>query len=330
MELKSAQSPLVAVLRDGYGIRDVRVMSEHFGSQSKIWKLRANDQYLGLRRTRPLEDERLLSYCRLARLLKDNGVPLACPVETVNGALFFRHAEDSYVLCDWIDGVMARDRKLTIEDARFLGELLARIHQVLAGFDEPLPLPKRNYSSCATTISAIKRLITIVDSKTESSEYDLAVYDDLKYKKAVLESMGEKPAPLAPLYEDCQLVHGDFNWGNLLYTSGRQFAGLIDLDTFHYAPRIWDIVKACMFTFKANSDYCIQFLLGYQRVNPLKSTEIDAFHPLAMDYVIKNIWGYQEYLMKGNLHTILNDTVQCYELLVKDEPAYRNLSSQIV
>lgn len=322
------KSPLVDVLRDGYGIRDVRVVSEHYGSQSKIWKLRVNDQYLGLRRTRPLGDERLLSYCRLARLLNDNDIRLTCPVETVKGEFFFRHAGDSYVLCDWIDGVAARDRELAIEDARFLGELLARIHQVLAGFDEPLPLPRREYASDAGTLNDIKRLITVVDSKAEISEYDQTVYEDLKYKYAVLESM-EKPDSLASLYEEHQLVHGDFNWGNILYTFDGRFAGLIDLDTFHYAPRIWDIVKACMFTFKANSDYCIRFLSGYHRVNPLSSTEIDAFYPLAMDYVLKNIWGYKEYLINGNLHTTLNDTVQCYELLVKDEPAYRNLSSQI-
>ncbi|MEN6355924.1 MAG: phosphotransferase [Armatimonadota bacterium] len=324
------ESLIVDVLREGYGIRDFRTVSEHHGSQSRVWRLRANNQDLSLRRTRRLGDGRLLSYCRLTNLLKENGINATCPVETVNGKSFFRQEEDSYILCNWIDGMAALDRDLAVEDARFLGELLAKIHQVLADFSEPLPLRKREYASDVDTLNDIKRLIAIVDSKAERNECDQAVYNDLKHKYAVLASREENSDLLAPLYEECQLVHGDFNWGNIIYTSDGQFAGLIDLDTFHYAPRIWDIVKACMFTFKANSDYCIRFLSGYHQVNPLHSTEIDAFHSLALNYMLKNIWVYQEYLVNGNPHTGLNDTVQSYELLVKDELEYRDLSGRIV
>ncbi|MCE5324201.1 phosphotransferase [bacterium] len=325
----TVESLIVDVLREGYGIRDFRIVSEHYGSQSRVWRLRANNQDFGLRQTRDLKDERLSSYCRLTHLLKENGIHVTYPIETVNGKSFLRQAGNSYVLCNWIDGVAARDRQLSIDDAQSLGRLLAKIHQVLAGFNELLPLPKSEYTYDVDTINDIKRLIAVVDAKNEKSKYDQAVHNDLKYKYAVLVSRKESSDLLAPLYAECQLVHGDLNWGNIVYTSDGQFAGLIDLDTFRYAPRMCDIVKTCMLTFNANSSYCIQFLSGYHQINPLHPTEIDAFYSLATNYMLKNIWGYREYLVNGNLHTCLNDTVQNYKLLVKDEPEYRELSGRL-
>lgn len=319
------------ILRYGYGIQDFRIIAEHHGSQSLVWRIHAKDREYGLRQTRDLDDEKLQSYCHLTCLLKENGIPVTCPIESEDGKPFFRYAGDSFIMCNWIDGVVVREKKLKIEEAEFLGEILARVHQILADCKKSICLRKRQYVSNASTLRDIEQLMKFLDSKVRKNKYDKAAYSELKHKHALLSNREEQNNEiLRRLYdEECQLVHGDFNWGNILYTSNGKFAGLIDLDTFHYAPRIWDVVKACMFTFAANSNYCIRFLSSYHHVNPLTTMEINAFHPLAIDYMLKNIWGYKEYLLNGNPNIALHNTVFCFNRLISDEHHYRNLSFKI-
>lgn len=329
----SVDESIVDLLESKYGIVNPEFVSQHWGTQSTIWRFRTPGGDIGLRRSRPMAYARLQYCLRVVRALEAAGIPVTAPVETASGELLCRHDGGKYVAYRWLEGETAETVSLTADDARFLGGVLGRVHLALADYRGDCPVPARRYQQVSDALAKIDELLELLASKDEMDATDLLIKGDLEYKRAELVRRGGPPDAVIALYERGRLLHGDFHAGNILYdVTGSRFAGLIDLESFHHGPRVWDIAKACMFTFGARAEHCVEFVSGYHQANPLTPEEIDAFYPLSVDYMLKSNWGYEEYLIKHNPHIKITDTltVECAKRLIADQASYDDLSRRIM
>lgn len=261
-------------------------------------------------------------------VLREAGFLVTVPQPARDGAPFFAWDGAIYTLYPWLHG--RRLCHLTVDDAEYLGGQLGRMHQTLQAIAQPYPpLRRQRYAPVSTVSARVDALLAEVRSRHPLTESDQRAWHSLEYKRRMLDASGDADN-VAALYETPQLVHGDFQIGNMLFTApkGRNL-GLIDLESFQYAPRTLDIAKAALFTFPGDVARIVGFLAGYHRVNPLHPAERAAFLPLALHYLLRSTWTEEEHLLHGNtLATIGNTTAFHRQLTAQTEEFQRQMHAR--
>ena len=229
-----------------------------------LWPVTAQDgaryflKRLGPWRNLPLADE-----ARILRHLASQGVRVAEFLPTDRATLYAGAVEDSFVLIPRL----ANDQFNAVEFVSLeekIGGALAELHGALARY----PWPANSY---AETLS-------------ESLEQDLMLPPDVAEGFARRrDSMIAAPADLPT-----QLIHGDLSPENVLLQRPDAVSGFIDFDHLPIGPRIWDIAKYLSRRIRlrwrqgspapglGRLDHLAGFLIGYHKLNPLGSAEIEA------------------------------------------------------
>ena len=100
---------------------------------------------------------------------------------------------------------------------------------------------------------------------------------------AVLDGLGDLPARAAGL--PAGTFHGDITLSNVMTVDGRTVEGVIDFGDLHHTARVADLAIALTSLLRVREDpyaATIEFLRGYQRVQPLEEGEVEVLGDLVL------------------------------------------------
>ena len=163
----------------------------------------------------------------------------------------------------------------------------------------------------------IQKLQAILVNRGNLTSKDRITLQAMEYKAEKLVADGARSdALIEETYKKTQLIHGDFQMGNIICdpdTGG--IVGLIDMESFHYAPRVWDLGRACAYIFQCRLPETREFLRGYHRMYPLTEEEKVTWVPVMEDYLIKSLWTCHEYVMNKTSSVDTYGTVAAYRAI---------------
>ena len=85
------------------------------------------------------DPEKLKKHMELSEALEGVGLLTAVPIKTRSGEAYVREGEFCWCLTRRISGTPMRSRRLTPEDARFMGEIIGRLHLALKNMEDCVP-----------------------------------------------------------------------------------------------------------------------------------------------------------------------------------------------
>jgi len=198
--------------------------------------------------------------------LQSRGVPVPAIIFTQDGAPCFEADGHLYILYEYIEGAEVDPAR----DAKALGTLVGRLHQVMRDYPGPLRKHDRHYY--------IDKYIDILRAKQYPKTDEFAAYGDALWEKV-------KGLPRG-------YCHGDMYRGNFHKTPDGQIF-VLDFDTSSEGFPMVDPALACnladYFQFKRaglekSRRAFGRFLPEYLKYNPLSQAEIDAFYDLIAVY----------------------------------------------
>lgn len=228
---------------------------------------------------------------RLLRYLSRSGVPVACPVETADGASFILREDELYVLMPRLahtpgdffspgSGVLYRN----------IGKAVAGLHAALALY----PCEIRSFV-IEPYANLYNRILPDLYAPGTACAAEAEILSDLR---AEMESaLGNLPR---------QRIHGDCHDGNVCLENGR-VSGFIDTDHLPLGPRLFDICEYLIHIIKWDAGDPVktetflrlfpEFIRGYLEAVPLTDGERHAvWHMLLYmqaafyHYKIQNGW----------------------------------------
>lgn len=237
---------------------------------------------------------------RLTHLLHDRlraaGLPIPAVIALRNGARAVQLREHVYELFEFIPGHgFAR----TSEEARSAGELLARVHQTLDGFEPPngLAVPIGDYHDAPgvrTGLCAIGSTLMSHDSFTgDEAELAALTQNLLERYDAAAEAVNDLGFASWPE----KITHADWHPGNLLFR-GRQVVAVLDLDAARRARFVTDVANGVLqfsilsggepetWPEQLDEERYQAFLDAYQRIRPLPDGEQNAIPHLMAEALI--------------------------------------------
>lgn len=168
-------------------------------------------------------------------------VPRLVPVRAT-GATWLERGTIVYELFDFIDG-QPYDRSLG--GALEAGQLLARWHRTLEGWQAPSGDPDPLYHRSKSVDAALDRIQSRDGALTECGDALRVTLAQLRERFAAAASLADSHLPIPGPAEGAHVLHGDFHPGNVLYHAGFPSA-VLDLDSARMGHRALDVANAAM------------------------------------------------------------------------------------
>lgn len=309
-----------AILSVAYDFSDWKVTGRSQGTLSNVWRIRTNRGEFALRRSYIRDQARYDEIVTIVESLRRQGLPAAKLEQARDGRRF--HAENGsiYSVYEWIPGHDASHVNFAPKGIEMLGECLGQIHSVLnRDRGNIATLRTRKPEDAEQAVAAIRRMLETFAPRATTKK-DMLTLQALEYKLRELTTPSYPYLLAREMYHSPHLVHGDFNRGNIILGSEeRMIVGLVDLESFQMAPRIWDVGRACAYMFNCGLAEMRAFLTGYNRVIRLTREERSQFCTLLMDYLITTMWVYDEYIERGNLSVDTCGAVEAYKRLKSNQ-----------
>jgi len=174
-------------------------------------------------------------------------------------------------LVSWLDGNQLDPASLNAELCGNLGAFLARLGQVLAGFEHPGAAQPLLWDM--RQAPALRELLPAIRNR-ELNQLVTQCLDDF---------VCNAEPRLANLR--AQVIHNDFNPDNVLIDRQRPavVAGVIDFGDMQRAPLVIDVAVAAAYLRNSHGDplqFIAGFVAGYHAVTPLRETEIELLYDL--------------------------------------------------
>lgn len=261
--MSTKHTPLT-VLEDWKTVLGEKVELDDESAWRDLWPVTAEDgaryflKRLGPWRNLPLADE-----ARILRHLARQGVRVAEFLPTDRATLYAGAVEDSFVLIPRLASDQFNAVELVSLEEK-IGGALAELHGALSRY----PWPANSYA----------------EKLSESLEQELMLPPDVaegfaRRRDSMIVALADLPT---------QLIHGDLSPENVLLQRPNAVSGFIDFDHLPIGPRIWDIAKYLSRRIRlrwrqgspasdlGRLDHLAGFLIGYHKLNPLGSAEIEA------------------------------------------------------
>jgi Ser/Thr protein kinase RdoA (MazF antagonist) len=309
--MRISSEKLEGLLRLYYPFRRIRFLGEYFGRQSSVWKISADGVCYGVKCSDLTCRKRSEQMIRLCRILGEAGFRVAMPIETTDSAFCFSSEPHTFFVYEWLEGELASEATLCHAEAEEFGELLAGMHICLSQVAVDHEFKCRKQADRQETFEILEKLRNVLLERGAPEDDKLFV--TVTEKMRLLEAAAA-PVCVAEAYRESRLIVGDFQADNIVI-DGDGGLGLIDLESFHFAPRIWDIAKASVFSFGKSPELIGEFLAGYHATLPLRESEVDVFVPLMLDYLLNSTWDFEEYILNNNARVDMTRTFSAYSLL---------------
>ncbi|WP_335934154.1 phosphotransferase enzyme family protein [Streptomyces sp. PTD5-9] len=194
----------------------------------------------------------ILRQHRAIRRLQSLGVPVAPPVEDIDGDTVTEVGGRCYALHPWVEGLHRAGDRLTVADSWRLGALLGSVHtgleRVMGAPPEPAGRSGKHPSpDPVDTFALIDELLAAARGRRRRDCFDELAEHRLLERRALLERHADRrpPAPDAPA---TGWVHGDFHPLNVLYR-GAEPVAILDWDRLGVQPRAEEAVRAAAIFF---------------------------------------------------------------------------------
>ncbi|WNI26947.1 phosphotransferase [Streptomyces sp. ITFR-16] len=192
---------------------------------------------------------------RATRRLQSLGVPVAPPVEDVDGDTVTEIGGRCYALHPWVDGLHRAGAQLTLAQSLRLGTLLGAVHTGLARVMEPGTQAAAGAGSppgyaspeAADTFALIDELLASARGRRTRDSFDELAEHRLRERRTLLERHADRRPP-DPGLPATGWVHGDFHPLNVLYR-GADPVAILDWDRLGVQPRAEEAVRAAVIFF---------------------------------------------------------------------------------
>jgi Ser/Thr protein kinase RdoA (MazF antagonist) len=301
----------------GFGLSDpveARPLDE--GLMNRNWRVRTREGEWALKQILDIDADSARRQHRVTRVLAELGLPIAPPHRSPEGDSVVELAGDGmFAVLPWVEGVHRDGRALDLRECRYLGGLLARIHQALGSEEVAgvLGAPPESgviaVSEAAKAKGKIDHYLGLIDTRAELDEFDHLVRRRLVQRQELLERLAylrpDDTCPVTPM----GWVHGDFHDLNLLWSSSQPswVSAVLDWDRLRCAPLAAEVVRTATLIFgydlspesrALDLDRVAAFTAGYRELIPLPEAAMaDAVHRLWWERVCdfwQLSWHYQK------------------------------------
>ncbi len=229
----------------------VRELTSGGGTAGKCWRVTAADnrRYLLRRRGARTSDPRLVERDhRFREFLLHHGLPTTLPVAARDGRRFVQEDGAVYELHPFVAGRFIDTGSET--ELRELARVLAEFHRVtrqwrpkmeklsVCQFEAAIPggaAPSTRLDDPAAMLSALEHLAADTGVTGLHTVLGLARNLAEEYRDEIYAEV------------DCDIIHGDLNFSNLLFDENGRVAGIFDFDWTMPGARIRDIADALHF-----------------------------------------------------------------------------------
>jgi Ser/Thr protein kinase RdoA (MazF antagonist) len=225
------------------------------------------------------------------RFLRAEGLPVAAPVARADGELLgstslFGEEDDHCALFKWATG--ERHKELSVDEARRLGETMARLHAASDRFHSP---HRRYHLDLTYLLHEPLRLIEAYLRSHDRPSNTGAAPRAREYG-AIIERIRKEPAAYG-------LIHGDCHNGNMYFDDAGSLT-LFDFDHSGYGWRAYDLATA---DYGLSEEVRAALFDGYEAVRPLSAEEkaaIPAFQKLRPLWDIGDVLATPEMWNQGD------------------------------
>ncbi|MGW6852721.1 phosphotransferase [Streptomyces virginiae] len=207
--------------------------------------------------------------------LAGDGLPVPAPVATASGDLVAEFDGHGYRVLAWVDGRHVPGTELTLDQARELGVLLARLHHAL-GRHAPGPLPDRPPPAEATGVATADSAAEALTARLPADPMP-GLDAALRERRALLNRYADRrpdgEIPAGPY----GWTHGDFRYRNLLRRDG-EVAAILDWDRLGVRPYGEEVARTAQVQFGVDGvfdlDRVAAFTAGYRSVIDLPVADL--------------------------------------------------------
>ncbi|MFI6002232.1 phosphotransferase [Streptomyces sp. NPDC051366] len=241
------------------------------GLMNRNWRLETS---AGTYAVKEITDVPLPEVRRNLAVLVDlarEGIPVPAPLPADGGELVAEVGGRGYCVLPWVDGEHVQGTDLTLDQARELGAVLARLHEGLRRHG-PGPVPEQAPTAKVRGVAEADRAAVALLGRLPADpviDFDKAATEALHDRRGLLaRHAGARPkgeVPAGPY----GWTHGDFQYRNLLRQDGRVVA-VLDWDRLGVRPYGEEVARTAQVQFGVGGvfdlDRIAAFCAGYRSV----------------------------------------------------------------
>ncbi|MCX5585551.1 phosphotransferase [Streptomyces erythrochromogenes] len=263
-----------------FGLGAVR--DQHFlthGLMNRNWRLETE---AGTYAVKEITDVPLPKVRRNLAVLVDlarEEIPVPAPLTADGGDLVVEVGGHGYCILPWAVGEHVQGTDLTLDQARDLGALLARLHEGL-GRHGPGPVPEQAPATKVRDVAEADEAAAVLMSRLLAdpvTDFDKVATEALHERRGLLarhtDGQPESEVPTGPY----GWTHGDFQYRNLLRRDGRVVA-VLDWDRLGVRPYGEEVARTAQVQFGVGGvfdlDRIAAFCAGYRSVIDLPEGDL--------------------------------------------------------
>ncbi|MFB7178577.1 phosphotransferase [Streptomyces sp. NPDC056257] len=249
------------------------------GLMNRNWRLETS---AGTYAVKEITDVPLAKVRRNLTVLVDlarEGIPVPAPLPADGGEFVAEVGGHGYCVLPWVDGEHIQGTDLTLDQARDLGAVLARLHEGLRRHG-PGPVPEQAPTAKVRDVAEADRAAATLLGRLPAdpvSDFDKAATEALQDRRGLLarhaDAQPEGDVPAGPY----GWTHGDFQYRNLLRRHGRVVA-VLDWDRLGIRPYGEEVARTAQVQFGVGGvfdlDRIAAFCAGYRSVIALSEEEL--------------------------------------------------------
>ena len=225
------------------------------------------------------------------------GISVVRPA-VVDGAPFTRIGGQLVQLYPWVDG---RHGGSTEADARAMGEMHARLHSALAGFEHP-DLARRVSGVAWDTersILVLSRIDDLIRYYPSPPPESLAVQERLRFQLALLESPAARPAGEFS-HLPRQACHGDYHNRNVLFAADGSIVAVVDWEVANLMSPAYEVIRSVCFSGYLEEPLLHAYLAGYASRGRLSATDCQRGIEMWWQSRIHSHWALERRFIHGD------------------------------
>jgi len=267
------------------------------GAVNRVFSVKTSSGRYVLRRYRAGTASQLNREARVTMWVRRHGLPAIAPMVSISGELHVECDGVCFALFPFADGAQKAASDLTLEHAAAAGDMLGRLHRVLAGLPAAEWRPPRLLWDGRAWGERLTVLEHAIQGRPEADGRDEIALARVRAQRAWMEHPDCRHGH--DLGEALQVTHGDYHHGNLFFSEG-QVSAVIDWEQTQLLPRAYEAVRAATYMFSGLREPTVAFLSSWRQIAGASADEL-AQGAAAFSVVRDHwVWPLEEVYLSGN------------------------------
>lgn len=286
---------------DLHGLWDIGRWSEveelSGGAVNRVFSLKTSSGRYVLRRYRAGTASQLNREAHVTMWVRRHGLPAIAPMVSISGELHVECDGVCFALFPFADGAQKAASDLTLEHATAAGDMLGRLHGVLAGLPATEWRPPRLLWDGRAWGERLTVLEHAILGRPEADGRDEIALARVRAQRAWMAHPDCRHGH--DLGDALQVTHGDYHHGNLFFSEG-QVSAVIDWEQTALLPRAYEAVRAATYMFGDQPEPTVAFLSSWRQIVGASADEL-AQGAAAFSVVRDHwVWPLEEVYLSGN------------------------------